>query len=465
VRVCPSSEKQPLAAAESKEQAMDERKRPDVFWKAFSVVLLVVLIGLVGLLYAQQAKPKYVYYDSSSGPKSSLAALSKGMELDHSSIYWVADLADKALPFVVNIQTSAKASANQDGNSDEQQQLMQQMQQMMPPGMGQQFQFRQYPQQRTTPRQQQNKDGDSEQPVGEGSGFIIREDGYIVTNAHVVDHADKFKVRTSGGKEYDAKLVGTDNFKDIAVLKIESNDKFPVATLGDSSTTRIGEPVVAIGSPLGLQASVTSGILSTNQRSATDVGRAKDVRIPQTYLQTDAAINRGNSGGPLLNAKGEIIGINEAIARWDNNPALTEGGMVPVEGIGFAIPINAVKDTITQIVQKGKVVYPGISAEITSVDDFLKTEPNVKLSVKSGVYVSNVVVDGPAARAGIEAGDVILSIDGKAVATASELIDEIDRHDVGDRVKLRVARQGGDKQEDVSVVLGELDLANISPGE
>jgi serine protease Do len=441
---------------------MEHNGQSDRFWKAFSVVLLVVVVGLAAAMYFQGNKPKYVYYENKPGAKSTLAALGTSMNVNHESIYWVADLADKALPFVVNIQTSAKPSDKDDSNpapSSAQEEMMRQMEEMLGPGSGQQFQFRQQ-----NPRRQR-KGEDGNVPLGEGSGFIIREDGYVVTNSHVVDGADNFKVHTNDGKEYPAKLIGTDNFKDIALLKIDSTDKFSPATLGDSASTRIGEPVVAIGSPLGLQASVTAGIISTNQRSLKDLGRANDIRMPQKYLQTDAAINRGNSGGPLLNAQGEVIGINQAIARWDNNPMLTEGGAVPVEGIGFAIPINDVKNTIQQIMEKGKVIYPGISAQISSVDDFLKSEPNVKLTVKSGVYVSNVSLEGPAARAGVEAGDVILSINGIEVKTAEGLITEIDKYNVGDRVKLRIARQGGEKQEDVSVVLGELDLTHITPGE
>jgi serine protease Do len=313
----------------------------------------------------------------------------------------------------------------------------------------------------------QEPESDEERVAGEGSGFIISQDGYVVTNSHVVQGADAFLVRMYDGKEYDADLIGTDNFKDIAVLKIKGGGNFSVANLGDSSKTRVGEPVVAIGSPLGLKASVTSGIISTTERSLADIRNGQsDIRMPQKYLQTDAAINRGNSGGPLLNSHGQVIGINQAIARWDNSPSVNnEFGMVPIEGIGFAIPIDEVKGTIDQIVKSGKVVYPGISAEITSVQNLIEDNKrrgiDLKLGVAKGVYVSSVTVGGPAARAGIEANDVILSINGTDVQTAEGLITEINKYKVGDRVKLRVARGGGDKLEDVGVVLGELDLSNI----
>jgi S1-C subfamily serine protease len=429
---------------------MERTSRQDGFWKGFSIVLLIVLVAVVGLMYFQSTQPRYVYHDSkSSGATRQLASLTTPFG-NGTDIYWVADLADRALPFVVNITTNLKPSdkkkeaAADDGQT---QKMLEEMQQMLP--FGQQFDFRQM--QPPAPR---------EGKVGEGSGFIIREDGYVVTNSHVIASGDSFIVRTNDGKEYEAELVGNDEFKDIGVLKIKGGGKFTAAVLGESTKTRIGEPVIAIGSPLGLKASVTAGIISTTERSLTDIGVSNEPRMPQKYLQTDAAINRGNSGGPLINSHGEVIGINQAIVRWDGNAAWTEGGMVPIEGIGFAIPIDEVKATITQIVEHGKVVYPGISAGIVSVKYFLEENQNVKLKVDKGVYVQAVTVDGPAAKAGIQVNDVIVSINGKPVETAEELITEIGKHKVGDRVRLRVARAGGDNQEDVSVVLGALDFKN-----
>lgn len=439
---------------------MESNQRPDTFWRGFSVVLLIILLGVVSYMLYSQRQSRPTFYQSSPGVQSTLASYDLSSPPKGESIYWVADLAEKTMPFVVNIQTKIKPSesVSKDNAADSRnQELMEQMQQLLPFGEG--FDMRQF-----------RSDPEEERVAGEGSGFIIREDGYLVTNSHVVSSANIFTVRMHDGKEHEAELVGTDNYKDIAVLKIKGNGKFPVAVLGDSSNTRIGEPVVAIGSPLGLKASVTAGIISTNDRSLSDLGRRQDIRRPQKYLQTDAAINRGNSGGPLLNSRGEVIGVNQAIARWDSySPNVNnENGMVPIEGIGFAIPINEVKATIEQIVKTGKVVYPGISAEITSVAEFRaeneRRQIEVKLGVDKGVYVSRVTIGGPAHRAGIEANDVVLSINGIDVETPEQLIQEINKHKVGDRVKLRIARQGGDKLEDVGVVLGELDLSGISPG-
>lgn len=300
---------------------------------------------------------------------------------------------------------------------------------------------------------------DGHPPVGgTGSGFIIREDGYIVTNAHVVEGADAFTVRFADGSEMDAELVGEDRYKDLAVIKVDG-ENLPVAVLGDSAAARVGEPVVAIGSPLGYQQSVTAGIISMNKRSMEDLGRQADVRRPQEYIQTDAAINQGNSGGPLLNAEGAVIGINQAIVRWEGSSMF--GRAVPVEGIGFAIPINEVKSSIRQIVENGKVVYPGIQAAVISVEDFLRLEPGVKLDVEEGVFIRSVTTGGPADRAGINAGDVVLTINDEPMRTGQQLIEEIQRHSVGERLTMRVARQGGSVQEDVTVVLGELDTSAV----
>jgi len=438
---------------------MTPSNRTDVFWRVFSIVLLVVLVGLVAVIYWQGQQPRHVYYETADHPpKSELVSLAPSLNLDHDSIYWIADLAEKSLPFVVNVEVRVKAPAEEDsetesGSNDSVQDFMREWEHLLPQPFGEDFQYHEY-----------NLPEDLQPQAGEGSGFIFREDGYVLTNAHVVEAADEFIVHLSNGDEYEAELIGTDSFKDVAVLKINASD-LPCAVLGDSDKTRVGEPVVAIGSPLGMQASVTAGILSTNKRSLNDLGQTDDVRRPQKFLQTDAAINRGNSGGPLLNAKGEVIGINQAIARYDWD--YTSFDRIPIEGIGFAIPINEVKHSIEEIVEHGKVVYPGISATIASLSDYLIGEPGLKdhLKVEEGVYVVSVTIGGPAERGGIKAGDVILSINEIKVTTAKALIEQIQDYEVGDRVTLRVARQGGDKQEDVTVVLGELDISSIEISE
>jgi serine protease Do len=422
---------------------MSEKRGSDTFWKVLSVLLFVALISAVAIILWQGKQP-VVRYEQSAGAKSHLASFDPALSPTGSNVYWIADLAEKSLPFVVNIRTeidlkAKKNKSSDDGNKRLQQSLPPEFRQLLPEPFGQQY--------------DQQLPEDHPQIGGEGSGFIYRKDGYIVTNQHVVENADKFTVRMNDGKEYSAKLIGGDTLKDIAVLKIEAGN-LPVAPLADSDKVRVGEPVIAIGSPLGYEATVTSGIVSTNHRKLSDLGQAQDPRSPQTYLQTDAAINRGNSGGPLLNALGEVIGVNRAIARWDND-GYTQ---IPIEGIGFAIPINDVKSSIEEIVLHGKVVYPGISAKIASLGDYLKQNPDLKLDVDKGVYVVSVTVGGPADRAGIQAGDVIMTVDGAPVESSGGLIDVMQQHKVGERVILRVARQGTKKQENVTVVLGELDI-------
>jgi serine protease Do len=415
------------------------------------VLLLVALVGAVAVIIWQGRQPVVRYAPAAGPAKSHLATYTPGLNGNGNNVYWIADLAEKSLPFVVNIKTEInlndKASSGAGGSQQNKrlpQNIPPEMRQFLEP-WGQQF-------------DNQQQMPENHPPIGgEGSGFVYRADGYIVTNQHVVEGADKFTVRMNSGKEYPAKLIGSDEMKDIAVLKVDAGN-LPVAPLGDSDKVRVGEPVIAIGSPLGYEATVTAGIISTNHRSLSDLGQADDPRTPQTYLQTDAAINRGNSGGPLLNAMGEVIGVNRAIARWDSDGF----DKIPIEGIGFAIPIDEVKSAIDQIVQHGKVVYPGISAKIASLSDYIKQNPGLKLEVDKGVYVVAVSVGGPADRAGVKAGDVILNVDGSPVETGKALINIMQSHQAGERVTLRVARQGTKKQEDVTVVLGELDLRAAS---
>jgi serine protease Do len=429
---------------------MEQRERTDNFWKVFSVLLLVIMIGMVGVIVWQGGSSRPAFSEGRPRTKSQLASISPSLQAADRGRFWISDLAEGSLPYVVNIQTKVKAPKRtaQAGGDEE---MLRRFQDILP------FNVPLNP----DDMQQFEQELPEDEATGVGSGFVVRDDGYIVTNAHVVDAGDEFTVRFADGKELPAKLVGEDEFKDIAILKIESKVKLPVAPLGNSEATRIGEPVIAIGSPIGYQATVTAGIISANNRSSEDLeglNGVADVRKPQHYLQTDAAINRGNSGGPLINSDGEVIGVNQAIARRDQVGPMP-GDWITIEGIGFAIPINEVKDSIQQIVESGSVKYPGISAQIQSVEDYLKMNQSLKLEVKEGVYVVRVTVNGPADKAGIEAGDVILSIDGQKATTANDFIKIVNKHRVGDRVKLRVARQGGKQQDEVSVVLEALDLS------
>ena len=245
-----------------------------------------------------------------------------------------------------------------------------------------------------------------------GSGFIISDDGYILTNNHVVAGADEIKVKLGDKREFKAEVKGTDEKLDLALIKIEAKDHFPVARLGDSDTIEVGEWVMAIGNPFGLEQTVTAGIVSAK-------GRVIGSGPYDDFIQTDASINPGNSGGPLFNAQGEVIGINTAIVA---------GG----QGIGFAIPINMAKGIITQLKEKGKVTSGWLGVSIQAMTPELAQ--SFGLEAEKGALVNEVMKDSPADKAGIKSGDIILEFDGKAVHEMNELPRLVAETPVGKKV-------------------------------
>jgi Do/DeqQ family serine protease len=253
-----------------------------------------------------------------------------------------------------------------------------------------------------------------------GSGVIVDKEGYILTNNHVVEGADKVKVRLNDGREFIATIKGQDPRTDLAVLHIKAKD-LPVARLGDSDKLEVGEWAIAIGSPFGLEHTVTVGVISAKGRSGLGTGTYED------FIQTDASINPGNSGGPLINIDGEVIGINAMIIQ-------------PGTGIGFAIPINMAKQILNDLIKKGKVVRPwlGISAQDLSPE----LSEHFKVKEKGGVLVSEVHPGTGAEKAGLVSGDIILSVDDKPIKNASELVKEIQKKKVGEKVKLSIIREG-----------------------
>ncbi|MBC8570227.1 trypsin-like peptidase domain-containing protein [Oscillospiraceae bacterium NSJ-54] len=270
---------------------------------------------------------------------------------------------------------------------------------------------------------------------GAGSGVIISEDGYIITNNHVIEGASTVKVRLKNGDTYDATLVGTDAQTDVAVIKIDAKDLTPV-TMGDSDTLQVGQTAVAIGNPLGeLGGTVTNGIISALDREITLDGKQMNL------LQTNAAINPGNSGGGLFNDKGELIGLVVAKSTGEN-----------VEGLGFAIPVNDVKNVIDNLIDYGYV--KGRFALGVTTLDITSQEAQMKYQVdKQGVYVQQVNVGGNAELAGIQAGDRIVSVDGTAIESGSQLKDIIQSHTAGDKITMVVERNG--QQVSLAVTLAE----------
>ncbi|MCO6465375.1 MAG: Do family serine endopeptidase [Bradyrhizobiaceae bacterium] len=287
-------------------------------------------------------------------------------------------------------------------------------------------------------------------PEGEaaGSGVIISTDGYIVTNNHVVEHAKDggITVTTIDQKEYKAKLVGRDPLTDLAVIKIEGS--FTPAHFAQRSMIHVGEWVIAVGSPLGLKSTVTSGIISAMGRGIGIVGTnersyERNRYAVENFIQTDAAINPGNSGGGLFNLEGSLVGINTAIASRSGVNA----------GYGFAIPIDMVRSVAEDLIDDGKIERGYIGVEISSVDE--TTAKAVGLDRVSGVQVNRVVKGGAAASAGVEVGDVVLEVDGQEVRTSNDLQNQIVLRRAGDKVKLTLWRNG--KQITKTVTLRSLD--------
>ncbi|HUK36965.1 MAG TPA: trypsin-like peptidase domain-containing protein, partial [Vicinamibacterales bacterium] len=266
---------------------------------------------------------------------------------------------------------------------------------------------------------------------GEGTGFIIDADGSILTNHHVIDRAERITVKLADGRSLKARVLGSDPDTDIALIKIDGQSGLPVAPLGDSSTLRAGEWVVAIGNPLGYEHSVTVGVVSYLGRKLFDASL-------DNYIQTDAAINFGNSGGPLINSRGEVIGINAAISSRASN-------------IGFAVPINGATAILPQLRARGRVSRGYIGVGLRDIDPDL--QQSLHLTVSRGALVQDVSEDSPGARAGLRPYDTIVAIDDRAIRNDDELIRDIASKAPGTTAKLRLVRDG--REETITVKLAE----------
>ena len=281
---------------------------------------------------------------------------------------------------------------------------------------------------------------------GQGSGFIIDANGIVLTNAHVVSGADRVQVTLKDGRTFDGKVLGTDRVTDLAVVEIDDpQEQLPVAPLGDSDRVQVGDWAIAVGNPLGLDNTVTLGIISTLNRPSSEVG-IPDKRVD--FIQTDAAINPGNSGGPLLNDQGEVIGINTAIR-------------ANAMGIGFAIPINKAKAIQGQLTRGEKVAHPYIGVQIVNLTPELAQEnnrdPNAPLLLPEieGVLVMKVIPNTPASEAGLRRGDVIISIDNQPIKTADELQRIVDQSGLGTSLSIQVKR--GNQTRQFRVKTAQLD--------
>ena len=325
-----------------------------------------------------------------------------------------ADLAEKLMPSVVNISTTTTVTTRSNPFPFE-----------FPPGSPFEDMFKDY----GTPQKRQTS--------ALGSGFIIDEKGIVITNNHVIKGAEDVFVRVNGEKNIKAKVIGADPGMDLAVLQIESDQKFTPVKFGDSDTARIGDWVIAIGNPFGLGGTVTAGIISARNRSI-GLSRYED------YIQTDASINQGNSGGPLFNMDGDVVGINTAI--------LGQSGSI---GIGFAIPSNSAQKVINQLIEFGETKRGWLGVRIQTVTkDIADVE---KLDEPRGALVASVAEDSPSDKGGIKAGDIILEFDGKKINEMSELPRIVAETEVGKKVKLKVWRNKREITKEI--ILGRLETS------
>jgi serine protease Do len=313
-----------------------------------------------------------------------------------------ADLADKLMPSVVNISTTKKIKT----------------------GMTSPFG-------RQTPEQFFRNDELLKRFFGNipereykqnalGSGFIISKDGYILTNNHVIDKVDRIKVKLSNGKEYDAVIIGKDDKTDLALIKIKPQSDLPIVKFGDSDRLRVGDWVVAIGNPFGLERTITSGIVSAK-------GRVIGAGPYDNFIQTDASINPGNSGGPLFNLSGEVVGVNTAI--------VARG-----QGIGFAIPVNTAKSIIEDLKIRGKVTRGWLGVSVQDVTEDIAQ--NLSLKESKGALVGDVVPGDPADRAGIRAGDILYEMDGKKIEDSHDLLRHVASLPIGKEIAVKAFRDG-----------------------
>jgi len=289
--------------------------------------------------------------------------------------------------------------------------------------------------------------------MGSGSGVIISEDGYIVTNNHVVDGADEVTVTLSNKKSFKAKVIATDPSTDLAVVKVEAKG-LPFLLYGNSDEVKVGQWVLAIGYPLSLETTVTAGIVSAKGRSI-DINSRQSIAPVESFIQTDAAVNPGNSGGPLINPQGQLIGINSAIASPTGSYA----------GYSFTIPVNIVKKVVTDLIKYGTTqrAYLGIEYARDNLSDDQKKEHGIKEDAE-GVFIMNVREKGAAAKAGLKEGDLITKLNGIPVSSGSELVGQIAIYRPGDKIKITYKRSGA--ESDVMVTLmnnsGNMDLVKNS---
>ena len=382
----------------------------------FLCVVSLIFVTANGLAQEPQAAPPVL-------PDSS------GIEAAYSLSHAFEKVADLTTPSLVNISSVKKVSDYEGGATPQDLEPFKEF-------FGDDFMERFFPEgQRGNGSKGQKKKKDRFHQNGMGTGFLVDTEGHILTNNHVIAGADEVQVTFADDRKFKAKIVGTDERTDIAVIKIEGTDLKPLA-LGDSDSLKIGEWVIAAGSPFGLSNSITAGIVSAKGRS---IGSAQY----EDFIQTDAAINPGNSGGPLLNLKGEVVGVNTAIYS-------RSGGYM---GIGFAIPSTMVKQIMASLIKDGKVSRGWLGVVIQPLNEELKSE--FAFTGSEGILIGDVSPEGPAAQAGLQEGDIVVALDGKPVKDVNQFRNMVAAVAPNTTVSLEIFRAG--KKQGIKAKLGELE--------
>ncbi len=387
-------------------------------------VLGIIASGYIFLYLPERQAVKNSNFADSGTPQGTYlnAAPSPSAPEAQSNVDFVA-IADKVGPAVVMIMTERVDKVRGFGFED----------QMPSDDFWERFFGR--PQER--PREQEQRS------QAQGTGFFLSEDGYLLTNYHIVENAIDIVVTALNGEEYKAKVVGTDPRTDLALLKVEAKG-LPFAVLGDSGLLKVGEWVLAIGNPYGLEHSVTSGIVSAKGRQ---LGLGGNVPEYQDFIQTDAAINRGNSGGPLVNMRGEVVGIT-------SNIFSPSGGSI---GLGFAIPSNMARKVVTQLKEKGRVIRGRIGVSIKATPLTEDDKDAFKLKDKNGALINQVEKGSPAEKAGLEQYDVVVEVNGEKVKDSNDLKLKISNIEPGKQIEVKAIRDG--KEQIFKVTVEELDPA------
>jgi serine protease Do len=403
---------------------------------SFTLMLFTLSIGIViGTLVNSGVKAAR---DNSAAPDATPLVIPNPVELSNS----FSQIAKQVEPSVVNIQTSYNPKPSRNALNRRGRPVPQDDDDQDNSGGMDEFLYRYF----GNPFGNGNGVPNFQQPRSSatGSGVVVDANGYILTNNHVVDKADRIQVKFPGDPtQYQAKVIGVDAPTDLAVIKVEGKRNMRVAKIGNSDAVQVGDWAVAIGSPFGFQATVTAGIISAKER---DVDPQQQF---QHFLQTDAAINPGNSGGPLLNIRGEVIGINTAIAS-------RSGGF---QGVGFALPINTAATVYNDIIKHGKVTRGSIGIRFTPSGTEQAAALLKSYGVEEGVFVQEVTPGGPSEKAGMKDGDIIVAINGKPVKEGGDLVNTVIATPIGTPLNITVMRDH--KRENFKVVVG--DLAQIFP--